>query len=288
MSNKEIKNLLIATRVTRTFPSISLIFFASAFAQKITTEIYLLSIILVLLYIPGGILNAIKDKDYSLPRYSKTIVILLPIIALIISSYSLKLFLAAIAWIIFGFIYNVLSRKIILLDSSTLCVTHYFIPTFFTLMILGINLTTAFLIAFQMYMTVWFICPVKNLKGIKEDQSLGYKTLATSFENGEKITKVLFHLSIIPILISLFFYNLNFISLVFLSMLTIIYLFAHKIIKIKDKNIALRMARLNVAFFALSLTFSYTENIPILILSSAISLFFFAGLIKGIKTSFYK
>ena len=63
----KINNLFLATRIERSFPLISLVIFSCAFMGKINKEIYLLSICLVLLYSAGGILNALKDKDYELP-----------------------------------------------------------------------------------------------------------------------------------------------------------------------------------------------------------------------------
>jgi hypothetical protein len=173
-------NLFKSARIERTFPSISLIIFACALMGKITKEIYLLTICLILLYAPGGILNALKDKDYALPKYSKIVVYILPLIALIISFGNPKVFLASLIWILLGFAYNLFSRKILLADTSIMGITHYFVPVFFTLWILGKDLIPSMEISILIYFTFWLIIPLKNLNGIKKDKSLGYKTLTTS------------------------------------------------------------------------------------------------------------
>ncbi|HKL23603.1 MAG TPA: hypothetical protein VJ895_02525, partial [Candidatus Nanoarchaeia archaeon] len=163
-------NLFKSVRIERTFPSISLIIFACALMGKITKEIYLLTICLVLLYAPGGILNALKDEDYILPKYSKIVVYILPLIALIISFENTTLFLASISWIIFGYIYNVFSRKILFLDNTLICITHHFIPVFFSLIILGETIKNSFFIGTYIYLVFWFLAPIKNLNGIEKDK----------------------------------------------------------------------------------------------------------------------
>jgi 4-hydroxybenzoate polyprenyltransferase len=280
---KKFINLFRSARIERTFPSISLIIFACAISEKINKEIYLLSLCLILLYASGGILNAIKDKDYELPPYSKIIIYILPIITLIISLNNSKIFLASLIWVIFGFAYNLTSRKILLADTSIMSLTHYFIPVFFSLWILGMNIMPAIEISTLIYATFWLIIPLKNLNGINKDKKLGYKTLTTLSKQGKKITIILYYLSFI--LISYFYYFLE-LKKIYLFMLIIIglmYITTGKTLSFPNKYFSIPITRLTMIIFTTSLTLGITTNKFFILLQMPFLLFFTIAFIKEYK-----
>ena len=273
-------NLFKSVRIERTFPSISLIIFACALMGKITKEIYLLTICLVLLYAPGGILNALKDEDYILPKYSKIVVYILPLIALIISFENTTLFLASISWIIFGYIYNVFSRKILFLDNTLICITHHFIPVFFSLIILGETIKNSFFIGTYIYLVFWFLAPIKNLNGIEKDKNLKYKTLPVVYKQGKKITFILYYVSFILMIPAYFIFELNALYLALLFALLLLFLITKKIEKRKNYSGMLKIARLIISLFGFAITISITKNIKLIILGSTIIFFFLEETIK--------
>ncbi len=273
-------NLFRSARIERIFPSISLIIFASALMGEIKKEIYLLAICAALLYAPGGILNALKDKDYILPPFSKIFVFLLPAIALIISFQNKFLFLACISWIIFGYTYNVFSRKTLFLDNTLICITHHFIPVFFSLILLGELFTNSLWIGSYVYLVFWFLAPIKNLNGIKKDIKLKYKTLPSTYENGKKITFLLYYFSFVMMLPAYFIFELNIIYIIFLVVLFLLFLITKKIVEKENYEAMLNVARLIISLFGFAITISIATNPKIIILGAIIIFFFFGNLIK--------
>ena len=282
---KNICNLIKATRINRTLPSISLILFACSLMNAINKEIYSLMGICFLLYAPGGILNAIKDKDYSLPKYSKILVFLLPAIAIIISLSNNLLLIATISWIIFGFIYNVLSRKILLLDTTAICLTHHFIPVFFSLLILGAKLELAINSSLYVYSVFWFLAPIKNLNGIEKDRELKYQTLPANYRHGKIITIILYYISFLVMTLAYFLFELNSLYTIFLGLLLLLFLVSKKTFSMKDKSSMLGIVRLIICLFAFSLTISTSNNLEIILPSFAIILFFIFAFIKDFSKS---
>ena len=278
----EFINLFRSARIERTFPSLTLIIFACALVGKINKEIYLLSICLILLYVPGGILNALKDKDYELPPYSKIFIYLLPLIALIISIQNKILFLATISWIITGFIYNVASRKILFLDNTFICMTHHFIPVFFSLIILGHTLQNSIFIGTYVYLVFWFLAPIKNLNGIKKDIKLKYKTVPSTYIKGKQITFLLYYASFILMIPAYFIFELNFRYLILLCVLFILFLITKKVVEKENYSAMLNIARIIISLFGFAIAISLTNNLKIIVPGASIVIFFFIALIKNL------
>jgi len=276
----KIKNLFLATRIERSFPLISLVIFSCAFMGKINKEIYLLSICLVLLYSAGGILNALKDKDYELPKYTKGILFIFLIIVLFISTKSQKILLASIAWIVIGITYNLFSRKILLADTTLMGITHYFIPMFFSLLILGEKINISFEISTIIYLTYWLIIPLKNLNDMKKDKNLGYITLPTVSKHGSKITILLYYLSFILIISLYKFLQLNKLYLIMLIPLGIMYLITGKLLSFKNKAYSIPITRLTMVIFTTALTIGSTLNKNFIMSQILFVIFFTLAFIK--------
>jgi len=101
----------------------------------------------VLIYSAAGIHNAIRDKDYNLPKNSNWTILLFLASGILISLFNKIIFFTAIAAIILGLIYNTISRYILFGDSSVLAITHYTLPCFSCSLLVGINLRFAFFLA---------------------------------------------------------------------------------------------------------------------------------------------
>lgn len=246
-------NLLKATRINRTIPSLLLITLTAIITQKINLNIFLLGIILILIYSSGGLQNVIKDKDFKLNKNTKFIIIALILTAITISFNNKYLIISTVLWIILSLLYNFTSRKILLLDTTILCITHYFIPTFFSLLMLNQGITQSLKISIPIYLIFWFITPTKNLKEIRKDKLLKYRTIPTQFKNGKTITLIILNITIIPIILTYFILDIsNYILLtipniiLFLSILNILF------IKNQEKK-ALKTTRLFFSYLILNL-----------------------------------
>lgn len=246
-------NLIKATRINRTLPSILLIVLAISIKKQINPEIFLLGIILILIYSAGGIQNALKDRDFELNKKAKYAPTLLLLIATIISIQNTHLFIANLSWITLSLIYNFKSRKILLLDTTIMSITHYTIPFLFALLILGETLTKSLELSIPIYLIFWLITPTKNLKETEKDKSLEYKTIATEFKNAHKITIILTFLSLIPILSLKFFLKLpNFFFLVFPNIILFFLIIHIQFQRIETKK-ALRTTRIFFSYLIINL-----------------------------------
>lgn len=248
-------NLLKATRINRTIPSLLLIILTTIITQKFSINTFLLGIILILIYSSGGLQNAINDKDFKLNKNTKYIIIILILTATIISLNNKYLIFTTTLWITLSLLYNFTSRKRLLLDTTILCITHYFIPTFFSLLLLNQKITQSLKISIPIYLIFWFITPTKNLKETKKDKLLNYKTIATQFKNGKKITLILLNLSLIPIILTYFILDIQkyiFLTIpniiIFLSILNILFT------KNQEKK-ALKTTRLFFSYLILNFIF---------------------------------
>lgn len=278
-------NLIKSARINRGLPTISLILFGAALINKINLDILLLSICSILLYAPGGILNAIKDKDYELPSYSKIIVCSLPIIAILISLHHKVILFATIFWIIIGFLYNVVSRKILFLDNTLICITHHFTPVFFSLLLLGMSIKHSFFIGAYVYLVFWFLAPIKNLNGIEKDKKLGYKTLPATYIQGKEITLFLYYISFILMIPAHFIFKLNLTYLILLVVLFLLFLITKKTIQRKNYAAMLGIARLIISLFGFAMSISLTTNLKIILPGASIIFFYIFALIKDLKKS---
>ncbi len=281
-SENKFLNLIKSTRINRIFPTISLILFGAALANKINLDILILSTCSILLYASGGILNAIKDKDYVLPKYSKIITIILPIITILISLQNKIILFATISWIIIGFLYNMASRKILFLDNTLICITHHFIPVFFSLILLGMNIKNSLFIGTYVYLVFWFLAPIKNLNGIEKDKKLGYKTIPSTYLRGKEITLFLYYISFILMIPAYFIFKLNPIYLILLCVLFLLFLITKKIIQRKNYAAMLGIARLVISLFGFAMSISLTTNLKIILPGAFIIIFFFVALIKDL------
>lgn len=259
-------NLLLATRVYRVIPTLLIILIPINLTNNINIDIIILSICATLIYSSNGIQNAINDKDYSLPKKTNIFSYSLILIAIILSLYDPIILLTVITAISFGLIYNTISRKIILTDTSILSITHFFLPALSASLLLELDINTSLKLATTLFFTAFFLMPVKNIKDKKEDKKRKYKTLVTEFKSGEKITLILFALTLIPLFFAKFILNLNNIYWIFFLLFIIIeYTIIKLIIQNKTKQ-GINLCRLLIMLFLVSIIISTRINtIPILV-----------------------
>jgi len=275
-------NIVKATRVYRTFPSLMVMMISMAFANIINKEIIVLSLCCVLVYASAGIYNAIRDKDYMLPEYSKKVVWGLIIISLLLSLSNYIIFFTVITAISLGFIYNTISRFLLFGDTTVLSVTHYALPSFSSSMVLGLDKRFALTLTVFMLITSWFIMPLKNLKDTSNDKNRGYKTLTTITKHGKRTTIILFGLFFIPTSFAYFLFNLTKIYLFILALIFILELIIMiNIIKNKE-GFALKLARAMVLLFLFGLIISKATDIRIVLVAFYLFLVYCLFLIKEI------
>ena len=266
----KILRMIKESRIERTFPSIMMILFSLAIIGRFDKDIIFLTLSMVLIYSSAGIHNSIKDKNLMISDRYRYIYIIPIMIALIISIQNIILIIASLLWIILGLSYNTISRKILLADSIILSITHYAIPTIFSLLLLGESIQGSLRFGTIFFLTFMFVTPVKNLKETDEDKKLDYRTLPTIFKNGKELTIIssLFFM-IISIIIQASF-NVN-IILIIISF--ILYISGIKLIIDSYEKKSLKIFRLLFIFFIFSLI-TTTENNTIIILSSIFPIFF--------------
>ena len=112
--------LFRATRIERTLYILSLMIIPCAFVNRINVDVLLFALSCIFLYSSMGLFNAIKDKDYDLPRYAKLISLFLVFLSLLISFFNKIIFITFLLWLILGVIYNTIARKILFADAFIL------------------------------------------------------------------------------------------------------------------------------------------------------------------------
>jgi 4-hydroxybenzoate polyprenyltransferase len=268
---EEFRNLLKATRAYRVLPTLMIILVSASFANAINNKIIILGLAATIIYSAYGIHNAVRDNDYLLPKYSKKVIIGLLIFSLLISLADKVIFLTSLAAIFLGVAYNTVSRRILFGDTTILAITHYALPSFSASILLGVDKNSALLLSGFMFITFWFLLPVKNLKNVKEDSERGYKTPAM-LKHGRTIILVLFGISLLIISSAYFLFDL---SSIYLLVLLLIFILGTLVIRdiFREKEIsALKIARLIILIFLLGLIIEKTTNLSII--SSTLFLFF--------------
>lgn len=285
----KLRSLIKAARIYRTLPVLMVMMVSVAFANYFTKSIMYLALTCVLIYAAAGLHNAIKDKDYILPNYSKFVIIFLVVITIIISLQDLIVFFTGIAWIFLGLIYNTITRRVLFGDATILSVTHFALPSFSSSLLLGIDKSFALTLAGFMFITTWFIIHSKNLKDTMDDKKRGYRTLTTIIKSGKTITIILLWFSFIPMLFAYFLFNLTTIYLLILFFIFILGLIITKNILKSKEDFALKLARVIVMLFLFGLIASKAVDIKIVFFALCLffvyGLFLIASVVKYLKSS---
>lgn len=276
MASKEgsFLDFLEATRIYRVFPTLMIVLVSASFAEFLNFELILFGFVGFLIYAANGLYNSIKDGDHNLPDYSKNVVLFLIFFALIVSFFDKIIFLTAFISVILGFMYNSASRFFVLLDTTLLSLTHYTIPFFSSLLLVGFNFGESLKFSLFMFSIFWFFTPSKNLKGVEQDRVRGYKTLPIVLRSGKFLTLLMFIFSAFLMAFSLYFFSLNFMFLFFLYLIFILYFFSLNSFWKGENVLALFISRMIILFFLFGIIFSKTTDLTI-IFSGLFFLFFY-------------
>src|SRR3989339_7861 len=264
--NKErgLTELLFSTRIKRTLPILTGLLLPAAYANKFPPELLILSLVIVLIYSAASIHNAYKDNDYNLPKYSKTIIIILIILAILFASLNKIILITSILAIFLGYIYNTTARYIIFGDGLIAGLTHYVLPIIASSLLVGLNKEIIIQISIIVYFIAICMGPITNLKDIKEDRKRGYKTLVNTVKNPFTVAAILFEMQFLFILILYFFFSLSYINLILLLPVYILKIFiTTKIYQQKSKE-ALNYLRLYLILSFTFLILSLTNNLYII------------------------
>ncbi|MBN2422323.1 hypothetical protein JXB41_03785 [Candidatus Woesearchaeota archaeon] len=285
MKKEEILNLVKATRIDRTLFGLSALLIPIAYNPIYKLDLILFCICCVLLYSFFGIHNAKQDKDHNLPGYTNLVLIFFVILSFLIALFNKSILTAVILYLFLGFFYNTVSRKILLLDSTILSMTHYLLPILFCCYFLDIEFMFSMKIAIYFFIVSLFYMPLKNIRGSAEDKKRGYKSLTTLYPNGAQITFFLMDISFVLMTISYFIFDLE---IIYLFCLLIIYLFERimKYLEFKGEKILLaKIFRAVDIFFCSAFVLSKTTNFVVGVLSFLFSFttFYFVARYMRIK-----
>jgi 4-hydroxybenzoate polyprenyltransferase len=265
-------NLLRSTRAYRVLPTLMIILVSAAFAGFLNREVLLLGFVAVLVYSASGVYNSIRDKDHSLPKYSKKMVWVLLLVALFLSLMNRIVFFTALAAVFLGVLYNTYSRRVVLGDNTVLAVTHFVLPSLSASLLLGLDLKLTGLLGGVFFLIGWFITPVKNLKDADEDRKRGYVTLVTKFSKGVSITKVFISISFVLMFLSYFLFGLSNIHVPFVAALLFFLFITMRKINNKDNLLALDVLRFAFMVFMVGIILSKSFDFYLITLTLSISL----------------
>lgn len=171
-------------RVYRILPILMAMLAACALAQRISIEIGFLGLSCALMYAGFGLLNAIKDGDYPLPAYSRTLMIACIAGAILISFIHPLILLTNILWIVFGWLYHGIGRHILFGDATILSFTHFALPSFISSQLLNQSMLHSARLSLFFFLVFWFVIPSKNMKDSEKDRKLRYSTFSTQSPYG--------------------------------------------------------------------------------------------------------
>lgn len=232
-------NLAKATRFRRCLPSLMAILIFPAYANKFPITILILIIVAASLYSLTSIHNAYRDNDYILPSYFPIILIVGIIITIVIAATNKIILITTLLAIVLGYIYNTASRFVILGDSLIAGITHYILPIVASALLVEANPLP---IAPLFYLFIFSLMPISNLKDIKKDKTLQYKTLVGSVSNPLWTATALSNLAFITTFIIFLFLKINIIFLIPLFLFQLLITYAIH----TNKKMALELTRLHL------------------------------------------
>jgi 4-hydroxybenzoate polyprenyltransferase len=276
----DLLSLLKATRVHRTLTGLGTLMIPVAFANRITLEVIVLCLALIILYAAVGIQNAKKDKDYDLPSYTNTVTFGLILLSFIISSYNMIIFSTTSIIFLLGLFYNFFSRYILLMDITTVTATHHLIPMVGASFLLDLDTIITLKLGLFIYATYWLFINIKNLKDRDDDQKRGYRTIATEFKEYKMITLALFELSFFFMFISYFLFGFGLSYLFFLLALYAIKYMITKNVLSNNMEKALNQLRFMSIFYVFAIVVQKAVSIQIILFCSIPLITYFAMIAK--------
>lgn len=279
-------NILKATRVHRTLTGLGTLMIPIAFANKVNLNVVFLCLSLIILYAAVGVQNAKKDNDYELPGYVNLVVYGLVITAFLFSLKHIIIFSTTLTILVLGLIYNFISRYVLLLDVTVVTATHHSLPMLATSLLLNLNMKLIIILCTYIYFVYWLFIHIKNLKDKEDDKNRGYKTIATEFKNGRKITLILFEISFLLMVAGYFLFKFNPIYLISLLILFFMKQSIKRNILKNNEEKALDYLRFVSVVFVYSIVLQKITELNVLLFCS-IPLFVNFALLAKDKLSIY-
>lgn len=254
-------NLIRATRIERSLYAVGSIIVTAAILDSFSLEVAILMLNSILLYCVGGLINAKKDNDYNMGKKNiDKYILFLFIVASLLSLQSLLLLLSTIIWFLFGFVYNHYSRKILMMDSFVLSITHVVVPGVFTFLILGSTDYSVLFILIFLAIVFFLLITMKNINQKNEDLQRGYLTLMTCYRKGFYITICLYLIAIFLMILTpvIFgFYDLNYLAPSTLSLSCVPFFV---IMLSGDLNLPVQIMRITWFIYIFIVTFMFSSN----------------------------
>ena len=265
------KNLLKATRIERTFPIVLLSLIPFGISNGSLVKFLSFVIPLMTIYSSIAILNAIKDKDYDLPKYSKKLSYALIILSVFLSLFNKYALIYVLLTTILGFIYNEFSRKIILGDSLVAGITHFSLPFFLAGQMNNLSANILVPTTIILYFLAPSIAPITNIKDLKEDRKRGYKTLINSVKKPNRtISFTLISIETIFILIGIILKKPTMILIQIIFSLILIQI--KKLTNKKYYRKALLLLRVYLIYNYSFIIFLFSKNPLVIFLSSIMNI----------------
>ncbi len=262
-------NIIRASRIERSLIPVSSIIIALAFANRFNFDAFILIILTVLIYSFGGLMNAVCDRDYKVVKSAMLFVLFLVFLALAISHKKEIMMFVAIS-IGLSFIYNKLSRRILLGDSFILGLTHGAVPFIAASMLMKISHSFSISFGTYIFLVLFLLVPMKNFNGIREDRKRGYKTLITSYKNGKFLTLLMFVISGIIFIAIYFAFGLPKTYLVAILMAFVVKIEILFLVFAKEKIKAYELTRILVIILCLGIVYSVATELKIILLSNIV------------------
>jgi hypothetical protein len=189
-------HIIKASRIQRSLFAVGTVCLTMAFSRGFDWLILVLAGNAALLYAVGGLVNAKRDGDYELGDIMPAIAAFMAV-PLLTSLYHPVIAVSTALWLLFGYVYNFISRKVVLLDSVVLGFTHVIIPGISAALILDIALSAYLPILLSVAASYAGVVSIKNVKQKVEDARRGYATLANSCRYGILYTMALYSAAVL-------------------------------------------------------------------------------------------
>ncbi|MBN2367635.1 hypothetical protein JXC34_01350 [Candidatus Woesearchaeota archaeon] len=268
-------DLVRASRVDRTLFGLSAVMVPVAVSGSMNYDVFIFCICCILLYSVFGIHNGLKDRDYRLPSCTKKVLLVLGGFTVAVSLMRVPIFISQLMYLFLGYFYNTSSRKILLMDSTVLSITHYLLPVFFSALVLGLSMKQAVYLSMYFFIVSLFYMPLKNIRGAEEDKSRGYKTLPSMFRKGVQMTFMAMSVSFILMFLGYFLFDLFVIYLLFLAVIIVLGIVMVYLCHNGDIILMAKLFRFVDVFFCFAFVASSSTSMIVVTISFLLALFSF-------------
>ena len=260
------RELLKSMRILRTITGLTSILVVAALVNKVSLDLLFLGATWVFVYAAVAIHNAKLDGDYDLPGYHQHVINLLVLVSFVLALRNEVIFMTFLVWACLGYIYNTISRFVLMADVTICAITHHALPAFSSAVLLGLPFTKALGIGSFFFMTCWFLIHMKNLKDFEKDAKNKYATLVVqSSDKGVSHAKRSIAISCVLMSVAYFMFDLPNLFLVVSAALVFLTSICIARINLNRMKKALDLSRFLYVTFILGIALISTAKYEILI-----------------------